>query len=74
MTYEEQKKEAFRILSEKIDELELECADNYRAAPVLDQEKWAKYQEIYESGCCGSFDTSVYINGIQWDIGCNYGH
>jgi hypothetical protein len=33
-----------------------------------------KYDMIRNSGCCGFFDDFVLIGGIEWFIGCNYGH
>lgn len=74
MTHDEQEKEAINILNEKVKEQDLEYADNFRAAPVNNPKLWAKYKEAFDEGCCGFFDTSIYIDGVQWDIGCNYGH
>ena len=53
---------------------ELDCADNYRWYKDGDAEGQKLYEEAREDGCCGSLDTSTFINGQKWFIGCNYGH
>lgn len=52
------------------------CIDNYRVAKVGDAESEAKYQEAYESGCCGSWDETYTnaVTGNSYKIGFNYGH
>jgi hypothetical protein len=50
------------------------CIDNFRATPTSDDDGMIKYDMIRNSGCCGFFDDFVLIGGIEWFIGCNYGH
>jgi hypothetical protein len=53
---------------------DLEYADNLRIARRDDQRQFESYLKKQKEGCCGSFDTCVSIDGIEWLIGCNYGH
>lgn len=38
-----------------------------------DNESWQNYDEQRKSGCCGSIDKIININGRIAIIGCNYG-
>lgn len=57
-----------------IDREDLECADNYRIAKRDDSWQRVAYDEAISFGCCGSFDTVVVVDGVEWMVGCNYGH
>lgn len=48
--------------------------DNHRSAFLDDEARHAEYQRILRSGCCGSLDMSVLIDGREFVMGCNYGH
>lgn len=48
--------------------------DNDRFAFSDDQEAVEKYEMVRCSGCCGSFDAVIIIDGREATIGCNYGH
>jgi hypothetical protein len=74
LTYSEQEKIAINKIIEIINEQQYEYADNFRAAPVNNPEKWAIYKSAFNDGCCGFYDDSIIIDNIQWDIGFNYGH
>lgn len=56
------------------DEVDDPYIDNERFAFCDDHEATLKYEAQIESGCCGSFDRKVSINGRLGLIGCNYGH
>lgn len=51
-----------------------ECVDNYRFAFEDDETAMVDYDRRRDSGCCGSFDEEVVVNGRNAVIGCNYGH
>ena len=61
-------------LLDLIDEKDLEYADNFRYADTSDPDSMANFEEIADSGCCGSFDTEVTLDGKTYLIGCNHGH
>ena len=48
--------------------------DNYREAFTDDPAQVKEYEEIYSSGCCGTHDVTVLVDGREFDMGCNYGH
>lgn len=50
------------------------CVDNYRFAFLDDAVMCAEYEEIECSGCCGSMNLFVIVDGREALIGCNYGH
>lgn len=62
---------AFEWLLELIND---PCVDNHRFAFSDDAEAVAKYNEQADSGCCGSTDYTIMVNGRMAEIGCNYGH
>lgn len=51
-----------------------EFFSDHRFAFVDDNAQMAKYQEIQEGGCCGSFDQEIIVDGRLATIGCNFGH
>ena len=54
---------------------DLEFYDNFRAYRHKDNMFKKEYDEAYDWGCCGFFDTDYTdTNGDVWTIGCNYGH
>lgn len=53
---------------------DLEYADNFRVAVVGNHDQMDYYEDKRARGCCGLFDIRVTIDGIKFDIGCNYGH
>lgn len=61
-------------LQYEIDREDLEYADNYRIAKRDDSWQRAAYDEAASFGCCGSFNTIVTVGGVEWMVGCNYGH
>lgn len=65
---------AFIHLRRRIEELDLECADNYRVARSDDAWEKTAYEHQRRMGCCGSLEEEVVIDGIEFWIGCNYGH
>lgn len=52
----------------------LEYADNVRYARVDNEEEMAEYHRIFERGCCGQFDHKFKYQGVEYIVGCNYGH
>lgn len=50
------------------------CVDNVRFAFLDDLEAVAEYNDQQLSGCCGSLDKEVFIDGRKALVGCNYGH
>lgn len=67
--------EVYQALEDFIEDLQMECADNFRFTPVGDVEGEAWYAELEAYGCCGGFERIVKdVTGKDWRIGCNYGH
>lgn len=67
--------EVYLALMDCIEEQGLECADNFRYSPSDDNEGLSQFEEIAESGCCGSANFQVQdATGRTWLVGCNYGH
>lgn len=68
----------FDTLQEALEWMETEvddpCIDNFRSTPTNNDEGMIEYDQLRDSGCCGSFDTYVTINGQEYMVGCNYGH
>lgn len=50
------------------------CIDGYRFAFDDDAEAVARYEAVYDSGCCGYFDRDIIVGGRPARIGCNFGH
>lgn len=61
-------------LSYEIARHDLDCADNYRAAIKGDDASEEDYNKVRAKGCCGSFDTTTKVEGVEYLIGCNFGH
>lgn len=63
-------------LYEEVVALDLDCADNFRIAKADDS--WDRdrvaFDEVVEAGCCGSYNAEVVVDGVEYLIGCNYGH
>lgn len=78
MTYEEQKEEAIRRLGAIIQSSEedgpMEYVDNHRVALLSSTEDNAAYNKQKDQGCCGSMDRIIIVDGVNWRVGCNYGH
>jgi hypothetical protein len=62
------------LLHSKIEEHDMDCADNFRAAKVGDVESEEAYEEAASHGCCGRFDYVTTVDGVEYMIGCHYGH
>ena len=65
---------AWNALYYEIGREDLEYVDNLRVARKGDPLQMSAYNEKVLSGCCGSMDIGVTIDGIEFAIGCNYGH
>ena len=63
--------EATEWMYEEVDDI---CIDNVRFAFNHDTLALEKYEQQCNSGCCGSFDKEIIVNGLLAKIGCNYGH
>ena len=63
--------EAFEWMEQEVDD---PCIDNFRSTPTNDDDGMIKYDQLRNSGCCGSFDTYTTIADKEYIIGCNYGH
>ena len=48
--------------------------DNERVPLVTSRQHMKRYRKAKESGCCGSYDTVLKINGKLYAVGFNYGH
>ncbi|QNN99979.1 hypothetical protein phiPsa267_101 [Pseudomonas phage phiPsa267] len=64
--------EAMEELQYQIARNGLEYADSFRMAFFDDDAQVEAYDDAVT--CCGSFDTTMKINGKRVLIGCNYGH
>lgn len=53
---------------------DLEYADNVRYARCDNAEQMAEYNRKIERGCCGRFDHKFKYQGVEYTVGCNYGH
>lgn len=61
-------------LEYQIEAHDLECAANRRIAKRDDSWQRVAYDEAASFGCCGSFNTVVVVDDVEWIVGCNYGH
>lgn len=61
-------------LYQAIRDVDDDCIDNYRFARADDVGSLFHYLDLKESGCCGSHDASITVEGVQWHFGFNYGH
>lgn len=61
-------------LSYHIDRCGLDYADNFRYACYDNPEEMAEYNRKVQEGCCGQFDHRFKYQGIDYIVGCNYGH
>lgn len=52
----------------------LEYADNCRYARWDNEEEMEVYNRQIEHGCCGQFDHKFKYQGVEYTVGCNYGH
>lgn len=57
-----------------IAEGEYDHADNLRAAAVGNAEQEAEYEARKATGCCGYYDDTAVIDGVEYRVGFNYGH
>ena len=64
-------REAYNWMMDGVDE---PCVDNFRFAHQDDFIEMEKYLFDKAGGCCGSFDSDVFVGGVLCTIGCNYGH
>jgi len=60
---------------------EYDCADNFRIARASDPEEVKAYQDAYDEGCCGFYDTVIMVQhesnnflSEAFLFGFNYGH
>lgn len=75
VVYGDVPKEVWERLGDIIEAEDLDYADNHRAYRVDDEYNKQQWQDAYDEGCCGYFDTDITLNnGEQWVVGCNYGH
>lgn len=56
------------------EEFSHENIDNFRACLVGDAVGEKEFQEMADSGCCGSFEKTIELDGLQYKVGFNYGH
>lgn len=54
--------------------LGLDYADNFRYACWTNSEEMKAYVDQIERGCCGRFDHKFKYRGVEYTVGCNYGH
>jgi len=71
--------EALQAATRKhLESLDLECryefADNFRFARQDNADEIRTYQNAYDHGCCGFYDTDLTVDGQTILIGFNYGH
>jgi hypothetical protein len=50
------------------------CMDNFRFSAMDRPGDLRRYRDRRASGCCGSYDQEITIDGRKFIIGCNYGH
>jgi len=62
---------ALKTLEEEADDL---CMDNYRIARHDSPSARRRYAKQRKSGCCGSMDSTIVVEGVKYLIGFNYGH
>ena len=48
--------------------------DNYRFARVGNDTEEAEYEAAVFEGCCGFYDKTIKVNGVEVMIGFNHGH
>ncbi|QPI18111.1 hypothetical protein POP15_063 [Pectobacterium phage POP15] len=48
--------------------------DNHRYARCDDEIDMEVYNWQIERGCCGQFDHKFKYKGVEYTVGCNYGH
>ena len=48
--------------------------DNRRVADTRKKEQIDFYQILKDDGCCGSYDSSILLDGVLYWVGFNYGH
>lgn len=53
---------------------DLEYADNLRIAKADDSWDRLDFDEAAYRGCCGCFTRVVNVDGVDFIVGCNYGH
>lgn len=68
-----------QIVGEVLDKAEaegdcFEYADNFRVYPQRDEYGELLFRAIEYTGCCGSTEGSVVVDGIRYIYGFNYGH
>lgn len=49
-------------------------SDNERIARTDNPLEMAVYEYQFKNGCCGYYDKTVTLNGVEYKIGFNYGH
>ena len=64
----------WRKLTYLIEKFGLDYADNFRAMRVRDGLHSKDFTAAEYEGCCGCFERKVLVNGVEWIVGCNYGH
>lgn len=53
---------------------DLDCVDNRRMAKADDAWQRIEFDEAAYRGCCGTFERIVNVDGVDFLVGCNYGH
>jgi hypothetical protein len=51
-----------------------EFADNYRVARVNDPFEMLIFEHIQRTGCCGSLNFDIELEGVRYKVGFNFGH
>lgn len=64
----------YMAIQERAEKLDLEYADNFRWYRKDNSENLDEFKERERNGCCGFYTGEVTIDGIEYVIGCNYGH
>ena len=52
----------------------LDYADSYRAVRKYHPAPGARKRFAQCVSCCGVYESSTIVDGVEWIIGCNYGH
>ena len=65
---------AWNTLYYEIGRAGLDFVDNMRVARSNNPLEMFGYRQKAAQGCCGVFESHVTIDGIEFTIGCNYGH
>lgn len=53
---------------------EYDFTDNPRIARIGDENQEKEYKRQQKRGCCGFYDETITIDGLDYYFGFNYGH